>query len=235
MDGWEYFWRVDAVNTGSNIIKGKIWSFTATKFVEILGEWTSGLEHSKEAGYGRQLLFTAHLEGYEVLNSVSYGGQAMTKVIDEIFTASYVVVYRLNETGIANATSDTFTVNWSSEPNLVGYSSGFLSNVNQASPIGASASNSSDPPNEMADTAYEISAGPLATNPGDMVVAVGVTGNDHAYGFRNGFTTGIELLITSADGIAGFKIADGSDETPILCHVQPKQLSIAGFVINYDN
>ena len=67
-----------------------------------------------------------------------------------------------------------------------------------------------------------------------MVVAAGSTGGIGAYGCKNGFTTGIELYITSADGITGFKIADGSDETPILRHVRPKRLSIAGFVVQYD-
>ena len=80
--GQQYFWRVDTVEPNDNIIKGEVWDFKTTEFVNILGEWTQGLEHEKEVGTNRCLLFTAHVEGSMTLTSVTYGGQAMTKVIE---------------------------------------------------------------------------------------------------------------------------------------------------------
>ncbi|MHC4344963.1 MAG: hypothetical protein ACYSUP_09795, partial [Planctomycetota bacterium] len=69
--------------------------------VEITGSWTSGLSHSEESGSNRVLVLTAHVEDDDTdtnLSSVSYGGQAMTKVIDRNFGTgyrSYVVAYVL--------------------------------------------------------------------------------------------------------------------------------------------
>jgi len=230
--GQEYFWRIDAVDADLNVIKGDVWSFTAAKFIEILGEWTQGLTHAAEAGTNRLLLFTAHNEGSQVLNSVSYGGQAMTKVIDKtVASLALVSVYMLDEAGIASATGDTFAVNWSSPVDRMGYSSGFLSNVNQAYPIGASATNSSESGDDVDDL---ISTVPLSTNIGDMVMAMGSTGQPNAYDCKNGFTTAIELLIDNADGIVGYKIGGGNDETPSIHHAEPKRQVIVGFVVQYD-
>ena len=53
------------------------------------------------------------------------------------------------------------------------------------------------------------------------------------YTVNNGFTEAIELTIGSADGIAGYKIAAGADETPSIYHSTPKRQVIAGFVVKF--
>jgi hypothetical protein len=64
-----------------------------------------------------------------------------------------------------------------------------------------------------------------------MVIVVGTAGNTGTYSVNNGFTEAIELSITSSDGIAGYKSADGSNETPSITHSNPYRQVIIGFVV----
>ncbi len=53
---------------------------------EILGSWTEGTSHTAESGSRRALIFTAHAEDEDSdmnITSVTYGGQSMTKVIEQ--------------------------------------------------------------------------------------------------------------------------------------------------------
>jgi len=197
-----------------------------------LGSWTSGLTHSKESGSNRLLVFTAHVEDNDAdmsLNSVTYGGQAMTKVVEretqEGSYRAYIVTYILNEAGIAAASGNTFSPSWSSTPDRVGYSSVFLANVNQTTPTDGSSSNGSN-------TASTISSSSLSTDSGDMVIVAGTAGNGGNYSVNNGFTESVEISISSADGIGGYKSADGSSETPSVTHNNPKRQVVVGFVVN---
>jgi hypothetical protein len=197
----------------------------------ILGSWTSGLTHTAESGSNRLLSFTAHVEDNDAdmrLNSVTYGGQSMTKVIEretqESANRAYVVAYILDEAGIAAASGNTFSPSWSSTPDKVGYSSVFLGDVDQTTSIGASASNGSN-------SGSTISTSALSASSGDMVIVVGTAGNTGTYSVNNGFTEAIELWITSSDGIAGYKSADGSNETPSITHSNPYRQVIIGFVV----
>ena len=111
--------------------------------VNIIGSWVSGTTHAKEAGTSRALIFIAHGELTSAMNlsSVTYGGQAMTKVVDINYNAAsgwaYTAAYILNETGVAAATSGTFVPTWSgTAPTASGYSSTFFSNVNQTTSVG---------------------------------------------------------------------------------------------------
>ncbi len=199
--------------------------------VAILGSWTSGLTHTAEAGSNRLLILTAHVEDDDAdmsLNSVTYGGQPMTKVIEretqESSRRAYVVAYVLNEAGISAATGDTFSPSWSSDPDRVGYSSVFLASVDQSDPVGASDSDGSN-------SDSTISTGALSTDEGDMVIVAGTAGNTGSYSVGGGFTEAIELSITSADGVAGYKTADGSSETPSITHSNPQRQVIIGFVV----
>jgi type II secretory pathway pseudopilin PulG len=203
----------------------------ADSTVSILGSWTSGLTHTAEAGSNRLLVLTAHVEegGSISLNSVTYGGQPMTKVIDEIAGTSYrayVVTYILKETGIAAASGNTFVPNWSTTPDNVSYSSVFLSNVNQTTPIGATTSNgtSGSSPNP-------ITTSSLSTANGDMVIVAATCGNTGDYTVDNGFTEAIELDMASSTGVAGYKTATGSNETPSVTHSGPNRQVIVGMVV----
>ncbi|MHC4791210.1 MAG: chitobiase/beta-hexosaminidase C-terminal domain-containing protein, partial [Planctomycetota bacterium] len=201
--------------------------------VEILGSWTSGTSHTKEAGSDRVLIFTAHVEDNDSpavnLGSVTYGGQAMTKVIDEIFAGSqntYVVAYYLNEAGITAASGSTFSPNWGSNPpDKVAYSSVFLSVVDQTNPLGYALS--------AVGNDYTVSTDPLPTNSGDMVILAGTCGSTGTYevGAGSGFTEAIELTMTSSDGIAGYKQATGADVTPSINHSTASNQALIGFVV----
>lgn len=183
--------------------------------VAILGSWTSGITHAAESGSNRTLLFVAHAEhnGYVSLSSVRYGGQSMTKAIDYnagTFSAqAYVAVYVLDEADIDAAIGNTFSPNWSTTPLEYSYSSVFLSNVNQTTPVGATAENgtASSTPNPITTTA-------LSTDAGDMVIVAATAGNTGDYAVDNGFTEGIENDMATSVGVAGYKSATGADETP---------------------
>jgi hypothetical protein len=203
----------------------------ADSTVSILGSWISGLTHTAESGSNRLLVLTAHATGNGTmnLNSVTYGGQSMTKVIDETTgtsTRAYVVTYILNETGIAAASGNTFVPDWQTTPDNVSYSSVFLSNVNQTNPIGANASNgtASSSPNP-------ITTSSLSTANGDMVIVAATCGNTGDYTVNNDFTEAVELDMASSVGVAGYKVATGGNETPSVTHTAPNRQVIAGMVV----
>ncbi|MHC4622216.1 MAG: hypothetical protein ACYTEQ_31160, partial [Planctomycetota bacterium] len=210
-----YYWRIDEINA-SGTTTGIVWSFTTvaapTGDVEIIGSWLSGTSHTAEAGTNRLLVFTTHAEDNNAdmnITSVTYGGQTMTKVIEDnegTGYRAYAGLFILNEAGINAASGSSFVVTWAETPNRTpAFTSVFLQNVNQASPVGASASNGG--------TTATISTSALSTNDGDMVVLAATCGNTGTYSVNNGFTEAVELSMTSADGVAGYKAATGANET----------------------
>jgi len=235
-NGTTYYYVVTAVDIVSNESNNSIEdSATPGVYIEILGSWISGLSHTKENGTNRALIFVAHIEqdAAITLNSVTYGGQPMTKVIDTIIgstTRAYVVAYILNEAGVAAATSGTFVPAWSVTPSsAVGYASVFLQNVNQTSLIGASDANGT--PNPTPDP---IKTNPLSTSDGDMVIVGATCGNSGSYTLGVGFTEGIDQAIAStATGVTGHKAATGANETPSADYsATVNRQVIIGFVVN---
>jgi hypothetical protein len=203
--------------------------------VEILGSWQSGTSHSKESGYSRALVFIAHAEyGNTTLDSVTYGGQPMTKVID-VNAGTTIKVYAsafiLNEAGVAAATSDIFVPSWSAQPTYTAYASAFFSDVNQTTLVGAADSNgtaTSDPD--------PIRTNPLATRDRDMAIVAATCGNVGSYTLESAFTEGVDQQVgtpANATGIAGYKAATGANETPGADYsdIVNRQV-IIGFVIN---
>ncbi|MBN1392762.1 MAG: right-handed parallel beta-helix repeat-containing protein [Sedimentisphaerales bacterium] len=210
-----YYWRIDEKN-GGGTTKGDVWSFTTAEppAVEIIGSWGTGLTHAKESGNNRVLILIAHAEenGTTTLNSVTYGGQSMTKVVDRNYYSgsgsyAYTAAYVLNETGVAAADNNNFVVTWNNTPTASGYSSVFLSNVDQAALAGASASNGS--------TSNPIATASLSTGDGDMVILAATCGNEGTYTLNNGFTEGTDQTMgDTATGVTGHKPATGAAETP---------------------
>ena len=187
--------------------------------VSILGSWATGTSHTKEAGTARALIFIAHEEstsGEPALTSVTYGGQAMTKVIEGSATTSgygnYVAAFILNDAGITAATSSTFTPTWNATTSSVSYASVFLANVSQTDPNGAEASNNTitgeDP----------ISTSSLTTNSGDMVILGATCNIVGTYNVTaNGFTEGTDQTAGGGSGhtgATGYKSSTGAAETP---------------------
>jgi hypothetical protein len=223
-----YYWRIDEVNA-EGTTTGNVWSFTTVAApagdVEIIGSWLSDTTHTEESGTNRLLVFAAHAEDNNAdmnITSVTYGGQSMTKVSTGY--RAYAGLFILDETGINAASGSSFVVTWAETPNRTpGFSSVFLQNVDQASPVGASASNGG--------TTATVSTSALSTSNGDMVVLAATCGNTGTYSVNNGFTEAIELGMTSADGVAGYKTATGANETPSVTHSNINRQAIVGLVV----
>jgi len=201
--------------------------------VGILGSWTSGLSHTVESGSNRALVLIAHAEraGSIALNSVTYGGQSMTKVVERSVNSSgvydYVVSYVLDEAGVAAAASSTFSPSWSYTSGAsLAYSSVFLQNVNQSTLIGSTVDNATTGSNP-------ITSSGLTTSSGDMVIDAATCGNASSYTLNNGFTEGIDQTMGgTATGVTGYKLATGATETPSATYdsVINRQVLI-GFVV----
>ena len=204
--------------------------------VELAGSWVSTITHAKENGLNRALIFIVHegsTSGNPTLTSVTYGGQAMTKIIDVNAVngnGNYVAAYILNEAGIAAAANSTFLPYWSAATSCNAYASIFLSNVNQTTLIGASANNST-----TAATPNPITTAALSTNDSDMVILGATCGNLGSYTLNNGFTEGIEQAVGSSNGITGVtghKSATGTPETPSATYAtSPNRQAIISFVV----
>jgi hypothetical protein len=230
-----YYWRIDEKNAGGTTT-GAVWSFTTATpppAVSILGSWLTGTTHAKEtAGTNRALIFLAHAERNTsgmTLNSVTYGGRAMTKVVEKLITSgttrTYVAAFILNDAGITAATNTTFVPTWSATPTSYAYSSVFLKNVNQTTLTGATASNATT-------TGATITTSALATSSGDMVIDAAACSNTGTYTVNNSFTKALELTITNADGVDGYKSATGANETPSVKHSTTNgRQSLIGFVV----
>jgi len=232
-----YYWRVDEVYDSCPVVVwyGDVWSFTTAAGpaadVEIIGTWVSGTSHTAEAGTNRALVFTAHVEDDDTdmnLTSVTYGGQSMTKVVEQNVGSgyrAYAVAYILDETGINAASGSDFAVTWAQNPSRTpGFSSVFLQNVNQSVPTGAFDGNG-------AESIATIATSALSTSDGDMIIVSGTCGNSGEYTVNNGFTKGIEVDIASADAVAGYKSASGVDETPSITHSNVNRQVVIGFVV----
>ena len=202
--------------------------------VEVIGSWVTGLTHAKESGTNRALIFIAHTEHSADVNltGVTYGGQAMTKITDiRVGTGTsnrvYVVAYRLNESGVAAATSPpgTFALTWLGgvTPTSRSYTSVFLSNVNQTVPIGATARTS-------ATTGTTITTSSLATSRGDMVIENATSSTTGNYTEPAGWTEDVDLGVTGYDGMDGHKFATGVNEVPSVTHPTGRHVLI-GFVV----
>jgi type II secretory pathway pseudopilin PulG len=207
-------------------------SSAGTGPVAILGSWTQNAAHAKEAGTNRALVFTAHAmrNGSISLTSVTYGGQAMTKIAEATNGASgriYTAAFILNDAGISAATGSppAFALTWSHSPTDSAYSSVFLQNVNQTTMTGATAKN------ETAVGAT-ITTSALANSAGDMVIEAATSNAAGTYTANNGFTKALEITMgTSNDGMAGYKSATGASETPSVTHTNATVHSLIGFVV----
>jgi hypothetical protein len=199
--------------------------------VNLIGSWVSGTTHAKESGTSRALIFIAHAEYTASMNlsSVTYGGQAMTKVMEYNYNAvsgwAYAAAFILKETGVAAATSGTFVPTWSTTPGASGYSSAFFSNVDQTTSIGASASGGS--------TTNPVTTSALSTNNGDMVILAATCGNSSTYTLNNSFIEGTDQQMGgTATGVTGRKHATGVSETPSATYYSTiNRQMIIGFVL----
>jgi GH35 family endo-1,4-beta-xylanase len=199
--------------------------------VGILGSWVSGTTHTKESGTNRALVFIAHARctAATSLDSVTYGGRAMTKVVEKLTssgsTRTYTAAFILDDAGITAASNTTFVPTWSTTPSTTAYGSVFLSNVDQSALIGASAG-------DEVTTGKLLTTPRLATNAGDMVIEASTNSATGTYTMNNSFTKAQELTMSSADAVEGYKTANGADEIPSVTHSTSNNRQTAiGFVV----
>lgn len=207
--------------------------------VNIIGPWLTGTTHAKENGANRALIFIAHEEsanGNPYLSSVTYGGRAMTKIIEVnavVASGNYVAAFILNEANIAAASDSNFTPTWSGTPSSTAYASVFLQTVDQTTPVGASAKNSS-----TSSTPNPITTSALATNNGDMVILGATCGNPGSYTLNNGFIEGTDQAFggtAGATGVTGHKkTPTASSEAPSATYsATVNRQAIIGFVVKF--
>ncbi len=200
---------------------------------EILGSWGTDTSHTKEAGSDRVFVVIAHAESnwYQTpsLSTVTYGGQAMTKIADIVQSGTtyqskaYIGAFILNETGVAAASSDTISASWSGTSSN-SLTSVFLGNVEQSTPVTDYDTGGS--------TSATVTTSALSTSDGDMVIAGATCTEAGTYTANNGFTEAVESPITSADGCGDYKAATGASETPSVTHSSSSnRQAIIGIVV----
>jgi hypothetical protein len=215
------------------LVSGLIASPAGAATINMLGSWVTGTTHAKETGTDRALIFIAHGErtGTMNLSAVTYGGQAMTKVVEYNYSAAsgyvYTVAYILKEAGVAAASSSTFSLTWSgTAPSEVGYSSVFLSNVNQTTATGATGTGGR--------TSNPVTTSALATSSGDMVIDAATCGNRGSYTLNNSFIEGTDQQMASSTGVTGRKSATGANETPSATYSSTiNRQAIIGLVVKH--
>jgi GH35 family endo-1,4-beta-xylanase len=206
-----------------------------TSGIGTLGSWVSGTTHTKESGTNRALVFIAHARHNSTaatsLTSVTYGGRAMTKVVEKITSIAsnpriYTAAFILNEADINTASNTTFVPTWSTSPASTAYGSVFLSNVNQSALTGATASD------EIA-TGQLITTPMLATNPGDRVIGAATSSGTGSYTTGNAFTEANDFTFnSSARAVEGYKDANGASEIPSFTNATNNTSQTAiGFVV----
>jgi fibronectin type 3 domain-containing protein len=217
-NGTMYYYVVTAVDTSLNESANSSQVSARPQLnpiVGIIGSWITGTTHAKESGYNRALIFVAHTKGTTSstpsLTAVTYGGRSMTKIIDRSTgsgsTRVYVAAFILNDANITAATSTTFTPTWTNQPPYVTYSSVFLRNVNQTTPVGASASNG-------VTSGITVSTSALANSNGDMVIEATADSVLGTYTLTSGWIKDLDIGSSNPDGMGGHKPATGASETP---------------------
>ncbi|MGA2092095.1 MAG: hypothetical protein ABSH16_01630 [Sedimentisphaerales bacterium] len=205
--------------------------------VEMIDSFQNGLKHTVPSlpGSQRALIFIAFCEsaGTATLNSVTYGGRPMTKIVQRSVgtpSQNYTVAFILNDANIAAATNDTFVVSWSAAPTEVEYTHVFLKNVSQSGPTGATSSN------VATGTPNTITAPGLTSRSGDMVIAAADCGTRSTYTWNNYFTKRVQYQLPTSTATAATKKGAGISETASVSFYGPfNQQVLIGFVVRLSN
>lgn len=233
-NGIIYYYAVTAVDTSLNesVNSSQVSARPQLNpIVGIIGSWATGTTHAKETGTNRALVFVAHTKGTNSstpsLTGVTYGGQAMTKIIDKSFGSGvsrvYVAAFILNNAGVTAATNTNFVPTWTNQPPSITYTSAFIKNVNQTTPVGATASAG------VGGTTISTSA--LANSNGDMVFESATSSVAGTYTVTAGWTKDVDLSVSGYDGMDGHKPATDAGETPSVTQSSSGNHSLIGFVV----
>ena len=162
-----------------------------------VGTWTTGLTHTVGAGNDRLLVFMAGYEGSAnvLINTVTYGGRSLTRINGTVIgTADRIELWYLAETGIVAATNTTFVVTYSgTTPAAQHFAAATIKNVDQTTPVAASAVNSTN-----ASLPNPLTASVAVTSDG-MAVAAALCGNVGSYTWNNAWTEGTDQSFSSSN------------------------------------
>jgi hypothetical protein len=164
--------------------------------------------------------------GYEngtdtLVGTVRYGGQSLTRINGAVVgTADRIELWYLKETGIVAATNTTFVVTWGgTAPTVPHYAAATIRNVDQTTPVVASAVNSTN-----AATPNPLPIAVSVTSDG-MAVAAAISGNTGSFTWNNGWSEGVDQSLTSSNSTSAdhFESANGSDTASATHTNQNKQ------------
>lgn len=187
-----------------------------TDEVEILDEFTTGTTKTISDGEKRMLVVSVGYDGASTagnVGTVTYGGQTLTEVDEQIITTSVTTgmwVGYLDEAGIQAASGNSISVNWDSTPDAnVAYSSVVYENVDQTDPVTDSSGNTAT----ISATIQPSAA--LSVDTGDVTsyftIAAAVTTHTPA----TGYTEGTEEVVSSPSvhnrtAASAYKLITGS-------------------------
>jgi len=216
--------------------------------VNLVGSWTTGLNHPVSAGSSRLLVFTVGWEemqasGDRPITSVNYGGVPLTKAVRQSQSAwQGVEIWYLNEAGIQAATNSTFNISWTiGVPTVsVHYAAGTYANVDQTTPVASfnSVATPNGSPNPLTTTIN-------AVTDGYSVAATSHGKGDGSFVWNNGWTSQTEQLdagaisgtadhADSADGLSTVSVTKTATVTKrfVLAAVSLAPAAIAGNAAN---
>lgn len=164
------------------------------------------------------------------LASLTYGGQPLTFItraqVETSASGTAVEAWILTEAGIAAATDSTLVPTWDIPPDGPAYSHAFFADVDQATPVGASAIATAP-----GATPNPITTAGLSTTTADFVITGAFGGNSGTYTPQNGFVLGTNENPASSTLGSAYKAAGGGTETPSMQHDDPGRQVILGFVL----
>jgi hypothetical protein len=175
-------------------------------------------------GNDRLLVFMLAYENSSdvAISTVRYGGQLLTRINGRAAGTTSIVrteLWCLNETGIVAATSNTFVVTYGgSTPSSLQYAAATYKNVDQATPIGASSTNSTS-----ASTPNPLTTAVAITADGETVASVVASENSN-FTWNNGWTEGTDQAVSNFNSSSADHpvSANGTDTASATCSNQKR-------------
>jgi hypothetical protein len=185
--------------------------------ISLEGIWTTGLSHDVGAGSDRLLVFVTGFENTSDsdITGVTYGGQAMSPVVEHVTTANEVKarveIFYLDEDGIQAAGGNTFVVSYASgTPTDPMHAAATFSGVDQITPI-------EDTAKEQSSTGYNQGMDPIVATVNvvedGMAISGAVCGNSGSYTWGNGWTEGTDQTSNSTATMSTAYHAAAADGT----------------------
>jgi len=216
---------ISSLNSGADFDEITVEDLTAPVppegIAEVGGSFVEGTTSAAvPSGSDRLLVFVAQSEiwGDPSLESVTYGGQPMTKAVGQSEGANNVSIWYLDDAGIAAANDAEFVPVWVGNEKGEGYASFFLTGVDQTNPLGDTGGVGDPYPTADVD----VSTPDLSAAAGDYsVMGVVRGGSDGDFTYSGGYLEKLSYSILSGDAsVATQAIPAGGTLTPTVRHSQ---------------